>query len=70
MSIHEPATLLTDYLLALLRAVLSELQRRGCELHYLRTPQGNEVDFHAVDATLKRIPLNDQLTKGEKSPRN
>lgn len=21
------------------------------ELHYLRTPQGNEVDFHAIDAT-------------------
>jgi predicted AAA+ superfamily ATPase len=36
---------------ALETAVLIELQRRGCDLHYLRTPQGNEVDFHAVDAT-------------------
>lgn len=36
---------------ALETAVLIELQRRGCELHYLRTPQGNEVDFHAIDAT-------------------
>lgn len=36
---------------ALETAVLIELQRRGCELHYLRTPQGNEVDFHAFDAT-------------------
>ncbi len=34
---------------ALETAVLIELQRRGCELHYLRTPQGNEVDFHAMD---------------------
>lgn len=32
-------------------AVLIELQRRGYELHYLRTPQGHEVDFHATDAT-------------------
>ncbi len=32
-------------------AVMIELQRRGCEVHYLRTPRGNEVDFHAVDAT-------------------
>ncbi|MFV1994547.1 MAG: ATP-binding protein [Verrucomicrobiales bacterium] len=36
---------------ALETAVLIELQRRACELHYLRTPQGNEVDFHAIDAT-------------------
>ena len=36
---------------ALETAVLIELQRRGCELHYLRTPQRNEVDFHAIDAT-------------------
>ena len=36
---------------ALETAVLIELQRRGCELHYLRTPQGNEVDFHALDST-------------------
>jgi hypothetical protein len=35
---------------ALETAVLIELQRRGCEVHYLRTPQGNEVDFYAVDA--------------------
>lgn len=34
---------------ALETAVLIELERRGCELHYLRTPQGNEVDFHALD---------------------
>ena len=31
-------------------AVLIELLRRGCEVHYCRTPQGNEIDFHAVDA--------------------
>jgi hypothetical protein len=36
---------------ALETAVLIELQRRGCELRYLRTPQGNEVDFHAIDPT-------------------
>lgn len=36
---------------ALETAVLLELQRRGCELHYLRTPRGNEVDFHALDPT-------------------
>lgn len=36
---------------ALETAVLIELQRRGYELHYLRTPQGNEIDFHATDAT-------------------
>lgn len=31
-------------------AVLIELQRRGCDVHYLRTPQGHEVDFHARSA--------------------
>jgi predicted AAA+ superfamily ATPase len=31
-------------------AVLIELLRRGCEVHYFRTLQGNEVDFHAIDA--------------------
>ncbi len=36
---------------ALETAVLIELLRRGCELHYLRTPKGNEVDFHALEAT-------------------
>ena len=30
-------------------AVFIELLRRGCEVHYFRTTQGNEVDFHAVD---------------------
>jgi len=35
---------------ALETAVLIELLRRGCEVHYFRTPQGNEIDFHAVDA--------------------
>jgi hypothetical protein len=35
---------------ALETAVFIELRRRGCEVHYFRTPQGNEVDFHAVDA--------------------
>ena len=34
---------------ALETAVFIELLRRGCEVHYLRTPQGNEVDFHATD---------------------
>ncbi|MCC5806653.1 MAG: ATP-binding protein [Opitutales bacterium] len=34
---------------ALETAVLVELLRRGCEVHYLRTPDGYEVDFHAVD---------------------
>ena len=35
---------------ALETAVLIELLRRGCEVHYFRTLQGNEVDFHAIDA--------------------
>jgi predicted AAA+ superfamily ATPase len=35
---------------ALETAVLIELLRRGCEVHYFRTPLGNEIDFHAVDA--------------------
>lgn len=34
---------------ALETAVFIELLRRGCEVHYARTPQGNEVDFHAID---------------------
>lgn len=34
---------------ALETAVLIELLRRGCEVHYIRTPEGHEVDFHAVD---------------------
>lgn len=34
---------------ALETAVLIELLRRGCEVHYFRTLQGNEVDFHAID---------------------
>jgi predicted AAA+ superfamily ATPase len=29
-------------------AVYIELLRRGCEVHYFRTPHGNEIDFHAV----------------------
>lgn len=33
---------------ALETAVLIELLRRGCEVHYVRTPQGNEIDFHAL----------------------
>ena len=32
---------------ALETVVLVELQRRGQEVHYLRTPDGYEVDFHA-----------------------
>ena len=28
-------------------AVLTELERRGCEIGYLRTREGHEVDFHA-----------------------
>jgi predicted AAA+ superfamily ATPase len=32
---------------ALETVVLIELQRRGYEVHYLRTPEGYEVDFHA-----------------------
>lgn len=31
-------------------AVFIELLRRGNEVHYFRTPEGNEIDFHAVDA--------------------
>jgi predicted AAA+ superfamily ATPase len=38
---------------ALETAVLIELLRRGCEVHYFRTLAGNEVDFHAMDATGK-----------------
>ena len=34
---------------ALENAVFIELLRRGCEVHYFRTPQGNEIDFHAID---------------------
>lgn len=34
---------------ALETAVLLELQRRGCDVHYLRTPSGYEIDFHAID---------------------
>lgn len=30
-------------------AVFIELLRRGCEVHYYRSPQGHEADFHAVD---------------------
>jgi hypothetical protein len=30
-------------------AVLLELERRGCEVGYLRTDEGYEVDFHACD---------------------
>lgn len=33
---------------ALETAVLIELSRRGCEVHYVRTPQGNEIDFRAL----------------------
>jgi predicted AAA+ superfamily ATPase len=33
---------------ALEDAVFIELLRRGCEVHYFRTPQGNEIDFHAI----------------------
>ncbi len=36
---------------ALENAVFIELLRRGCEVAYFRTPRGNEVDFHATDAT-------------------
>lgn len=36
---------------ALETAVLIELLRRGCEVHYFRTLQGNEVIFHAIDAS-------------------
>ena len=34
---------------ALETAVLLELERRGCEVGYLRTDEGYEVDFHARD---------------------
>lgn len=34
---------------ALETAVFIELLRRGCAVHYFRTSQGNEVDFHASD---------------------
>jgi len=33
---------------ALENAVFIELLRRGCEVHYFRTPQGNEIDFHSI----------------------
>lgn len=39
---------------ALVTAVFLELLRRGCDVHHLRTPEGHEVDFHAVDAEGKR----------------
>ena len=34
---------------ALETAVFIELLRRGCEVHYFRTPQGFEIDFHATN---------------------
>lgn len=34
---------------ALETAVFIELLRRGCDVHYFRTSQGNEVDFRAAD---------------------
>ena len=34
---------------ALETAVLLELERRGCEVGYIRTKEGYEVDFHALD---------------------
>ena len=36
---------------ALETAVLLELQRRDCDVTYVRTPEGYEVDFLARDAT-------------------
>ncbi len=36
---------------ALETAVLLELERRGCDVTYVRTPEGYEVDFPARDAT-------------------
>ena len=36
---------------ALETAVLLELERRGCDVTYVRTPEGYEVDFLARDAT-------------------
>ena len=36
---------------ALEAAVMVELERRGCEVTYVRTPEGCEVDFLARDAT-------------------
>jgi len=33
---------------ALETAVFIELLRRGCAVHYFRTSQGNEIDFHAT----------------------
>jgi predicted AAA+ superfamily ATPase len=38
-------------------AVFIELLRRSCEVHYYRTPKGNEVDFHAVDPKGKTLLL-------------
>jgi predicted AAA+ superfamily ATPase len=35
---------------ALETAVLIELLRQGCSVHYYRSPKGNEVDFHVTDA--------------------
>lgn len=35
---------------ALETAVFIELLRRGCEVHYIRTPKGREIDFHATHA--------------------
>ncbi|MCC5838978.1 MAG: ATP-binding protein [Opitutales bacterium] len=40
---------------ALETAVFLELQRRGCEVHYLRTPGGFEIDFHATDPEGRRF---------------
>ena len=36
---------------ALETAILLELERRGCDVTYVRTPEGYEVDFLARDAT-------------------
>ena len=52
ISVYEPAG--RDNLgHALETAVLIELLRRRCDVRYFRTVSGNEVDFHAVDATGK-----------------
>ena len=39
---------------ALETAILLELERRGCDVTYVRTPEGYEVDFLARDATGER----------------
>jgi predicted AAA+ superfamily ATPase len=50
---------------ALETAVFIELLRRGCQVHYLRTSQGHEVDFHAVDVAGNALCVQVSVTASD-----